>query len=155
MNKPDKIILHHSASAPTTTVQDINGWHLARNFPKSRLGFFVGYHYCITADGEIHQTRMHDEIGAHCIGQNRSSIGICVVGNFNNYEPTLAQVKAVKKLVGHIRQVYGNIPTYPHRHFRDTDCFGTLLDDDYFDKTHLLLSAIELLQKWKSFLSRR
>jgi hypothetical protein len=86
---------------------------------------------------------------------NFKSVGICVVGDFTTYEPTIAQVKAVKKLVEHIRQIYGDIPARPHRYYANTKCFGTLLDDDYFDVTSLQLSFIELLQKWKGFLSKR
>jgi hypothetical protein len=37
MNKPEAIILHHSVSPPTTTVKDINHWHLIEGYPKSRL----------------------------------------------------------------------------------------------------------------------
>jgi hypothetical protein len=106
----------------------------------------------ILEDGKVVQTREHDEVGAHCIGQNSRSIGICIVGNFNNYEPTLAQVKAVRELVRKLRKEFGNLPTKPHRYYAKTDCFGTKLPDNYFDIIDVQLSFIELLQMWKSYL---
>jgi hypothetical protein len=153
MNTPKVIIVHHSASPLTTKVGDIDRWHKSR-WPGfiSRRGFHVGYHYVVEADGMVIQTREHDEVGAHCIGQNSRSIGICIVGNFNNYEPTVAQVTAVRKLIKTLRAEYGNLPARPHRYYAKTDCFGTSLPDNYFDITDMKLSFIELLQVWKSYL---
>jgi N-acetylmuramoyl-L-alanine amidase len=152
MNVPQVIILHHSASAKSTKVGDVDRWHRARGFIRSRIGWFVGYHYFIEQDGYVTQTREHDEEGMHTIGQNRRSIGICLAGNFNEYEPTLEQVKATRELLRQLRAKYGNLPTYPHRHYARTDCFGTMLKDDYFAVTEVKLSFVELLQAWKSYL---
>jgi N-acetylmuramoyl-L-alanine amidase len=153
MNNPQVIILHHTASPRSTKVRDVDRWHIARwPYFISRRGYRVGYHYFIEQDGFVTQTRDHDEEGAHTIGQNRRSIGICLAGNFNNYEPTMAQMKAVRELVQKLRIEYGNLPTRPHRYYAKTDCFGTMLADDYFDVTGVKLSFIELLQAWKSYL---
>jgi N-acetylmuramoyl-L-alanine amidase len=153
MNKPTVIIIHHSASPRSTKVGDIDRWHTARwpNFV-SRRGFRVGYHYVIEQNGFVTQTRDHDEEGAHTLGMNKSSIGICLTGNFNDYEPTIEQINAVFKLIKQLRAEYGNLPTRPHRYYAKTDCFGKRLPDNYFDIVPTQLSFIELLKAWKSYL---
>lgn len=100
--KPEYLIIHHTASSrDKTTLENINAWHKARAFPLSKLGHYVGYHYLIFADGKIVQTRNDDEIGAHAKegGMNFKSIGICLTGNFEEEEPTIAQLDALHKIV--------------------------------------------------------
>lgn len=156
MNKPTVFILHHSASPATTKVGDIDRWHKAR-WPGfiSRRGYHVGYHYVIESDGLTIQTRDHNEEGAHCIGMNRSSIGVCVVGNFNSGEPTVAQLTAWYKLHAKLKKEFGDLPIRPHRAYAKTDCFGTKLADDYFTVTLKQLTIIELLKQQVSLLKSR
>ena len=153
MNKPTVFILHHSASPATTKVGDIDRWHTARwpNFI-SRRGYRVGYHYVIEADGTTIQTRDHDEEGAHVIGMNRSSIGICIVGNFNLTEPTKEQLTAWYGLHAKLKKEFGDLPIRPHRAYARTDCFGKKLPDDYFTVTLKQLTVIELLKQVKSLM---
>lgn len=130
MNKPTKFILHHALSSPYHTVKDVNEWHKAR-WPGfvSRRGYHVGYHYVIDWDGTVTQTRDLDEVGAHCIGQNASSIGVCFMGNFDLHYPSKEQEAAWCDLYDRI----GNgMPIYPHRKYATKSCWGKLLSDFYF-----------------------
>ena len=43
----------------------------------------IGYHYYITRDGIIHQGRPPEQVGAHCQGHNRHSLGICYEGGLD------------------------------------------------------------------------
>ena len=43
----------------------------------------IGYHYYITRDGHLHEGRPLDQVGAHCRGHNRHSVGICYEGGLN------------------------------------------------------------------------
>lgn len=152
-NKPTVVITHHSASPNTFTHKDVDQWHKQR-WPGfvSRLGFHVGYHYVIEANGTIIQTRYHDEEGAHCIGMNRSSIGVCFMGNFNQTRPTTAQVNAWVDLYAKLRTEYPDIPTFPHRKYARTDCHGLLLGDDYFSVEFTRAGLIEQLKQLISYL---
>ncbi len=76
MRKIDTIVIHHSGN--TDTVKkirklhvDINGWD------------DVGYHFMISRNGEIIKGRDLETEGAHVLGFNKNSIGICLLGNFD------------------------------------------------------------------------
>lgn len=81
-----KIIVHCSASS-FGDVATIDRWHKERGWRG------CGYHYVITngviakhdpynskLDGLIQKGRDWQEIGAHCKGHNRDSLGICLIG---------------------------------------------------------------------------
>lgn len=133
MNKPTVVITHHAVSLKTHTVKDVDTWHRQR-WPGfvSRAGYHVGYHYVIEWDGTVTQTRQHDEEGAHTVGMNNSSIGVCFMGNFDLHMPSPAQEGAWYKLYMKLRKDYPHIPTYPHRRYANKSCHGKLLSDDYF-----------------------
>lgn len=151
LNKPNKIIVHHFggtdkeplADSSNATAQDVDMWHRAR-WPgftsrvfRNKIGelYHVGYHYIIEKDGTVVQCRALTEEGAHCIGQNRSSIGIALAGNFDATRPTINQERAFKKLFNEIVAQYPSITKhdlYPHRRYATKTCFGNNLPDDYF-----------------------
>ena len=76
MNKPNKIIIHCSATqeGKNFKAKDIDQWHKQRGFKK------IGYHYVIDLDGTVENGRDEAENGAHTVGHNTSSIGICYIG---------------------------------------------------------------------------
>lgn len=131
------LIIHHSASGLKTTLKQINDWHKAREFPKSFLGFFCGYHYVI-GDGWIKQTRKIKpvEIGSHCRdkGMNFHSIGICLVGNFVKDKPTVYQKRELGKLLVGLRAEFklGEEAIKIHKDFSQTECPGFLSKKDIF-----------------------
>ncbi len=162
MNKPTVVITHHTggtdaqplADSSNATVAMIDSWHKLR-WPGfiSRAGYHVGYHYVIEKDGRVTQTRQHDEEGAHCIGMNRSSIGVCFAGNFDLTRPTIAQMAAWFDLYDKIQKQYPNIPTYPHRKYATKTCHGRLLPDDYFAKEYQIKTIKDQIFQLRAFLT--
>lgn len=149
MNNPKVIITHHALSKKWHTVRDVDNWHRAR-WPGfvSRRGYHVGYHYVIDYDGTLTQTREHDEEGAHTIGMNKSSIGVCFMGNFDLYYPSDAQIKTWAKLYVSLMIDYPNIPCRPHRHYAAyKTCHGYKLPDNYFGRLGKLAFIEELKRK--------
>jgi N-acetylmuramoyl-L-alanine amidase len=71
---PPYIVLHHSASALSTTAADIDVWHRQKGWSS------IGYHLCIEGSGELIRGREIDRMGAHAKGFNRA-VGICLVGD--------------------------------------------------------------------------
>lgn len=72
----DYIVIHCAATPPTMDigVSEIRSWHQKRGF------YDVGYHYIIRRDGTREKGRDIGAIGAHCIGHNHHSVGVCLVG---------------------------------------------------------------------------
>ena len=73
-NKPEWLILHHTVTPYTwnveSTIEQVNPVHAKRGFPKSSLGYHVGYHYLIDRNGKIGQTRADTDEGAHCLSSD-------------------------------------------------------------------------------------
>jgi len=109
MNKVKRLILHHSAISRTKNnhqFEAINNYHKKKWNFKSKFGYYIGYAYLIEPNGEVIQGRYENEAGAHCKGQNNSSVGICLTGNFDREEPTDEQIKALSELVKKLLKKY-------------------------------------------------
>lgn len=109
------IVIHCSATE-TGTLESIRRYHI-----QERGWQDIGYHYVIEKSGATKVGRGVEKVGAHCPEVNRSSIGICLVGDkkFSN-----EQFKSLKELVSGIRKTFGKIPVYPHKHFRSAKLQG-------------------------------
>ena len=124
MRQIKEIIVHCSATpeGKDYTVQDIRRWHLQRGFKD------IGYHYVIYRDGSIHTGRPVANIGAHCTGHNRNSIGICYIGGVATDcktpkdTRTEAQKKALKSLLWRLHQQYPKATIHGHREFAKKAC---------------------------------
>lgn len=123
MRKIDKIIIHCSATLEGYDISpsQIREWHLARGFKT------IGYHFVITLDGRTHVTRSLSQVGAHCKGQNKNSIGICYVGGLDkNGKPkdtrTEAQKNTLRRLVSALKQSYPKVTIHGHNEFANKAC---------------------------------
>lgn len=112
MRKINQIILHCSDSdyPQHDNVETIRQWHLERGWKD------IGYHYVITKDGRIRWGRALELYGAHCIGQNKDSIGICLCGR---KEFTQAQFKSLQVLILRLMDRYNltKEDVYGHNHY--------------------------------------
>ena len=114
VDKDSKIIDIHKLH------QEVNGW----------AG--VGYHYLIRKNGMIEQGRLPEAIGAHAYQHNKTSIGVCLTGNFDIGKPTKEQMASVKELTAWLCRKY-DIDSYKkgaivgHRNLNDTSCPGEAL----------------------------
>ena len=79
MRRIDLIIIHCSATRENQRypVESLIADH------RKRFGF-TGYHYYITRDGQLYQTRHENLIGAHALHHNRHSIGVCYEGGLDS-----------------------------------------------------------------------
>lgn len=116
-NKPQKIIIHHSASK-NHTPEKINELHIANGWAG------IGYHFYIRKDGTIYRGRPEDKIGSHAKGNNYNTLGICLEGNFEEMEPSQAQLNAVTALSTYLSLKYDIRDIIRHRDVVDTLCPG-------------------------------
>jgi hypothetical protein len=146
---PQRIIWHHSGTNIVPYgVPEIDRDHKKRGFPKSELGYFVGYHYVIAQNGHVWQTRKEDEIGAHDTGENVNSLGICLLGNFSEDLPQEPQIASAVRLLAEIRGRW-KIPITriePHRWDDDTECPGKRLADNWLTTEYLQREGDALLR---------
>jgi N-acetylmuramoyl-L-alanine amidase len=116
-----RIIVHHSASdRDTTTPADIYRWHKERGWRD------IGYQYIITGDGALHFGRPETMTGAHTKGHNRTSIGVCVTGNFEKSKPTPKQWRMLCLFLERTMQKYRleRANVHYHKEFSATACCG-------------------------------
>lgn len=123
MRKIDKIILHCTATPEgrEVTVADVTAWHKERGFRT------IGYHYLVYLDGTVVRSRREEEIGAHCLGQNAGSIGVCYVGGLDSRgKPkdtrTAAQRVALRNLVEGLQRRYPHATLHGHNEFAAKAC---------------------------------
>ena len=124
MRKINEIIIHCSATpeGKDFTVDDIRRWHLARKFAD------IGYHYVVYRDGSVHKGRAENLVGAHCLGHNANSIGICFIGGCtaNGKYPkdtrTPQQKQALRQLVQKLLFVYPHASVHGHNEFSNKAC---------------------------------
>ncbi len=83
MRKIERIIIHCSDTPSTMDigVEEINEWHSKKpGYMPSSNGLYCGYHWIIRRNGELESGRLESDTGAHAVGYNHNSIGICLVG---------------------------------------------------------------------------
>ena len=63
----------------------------------------VGYHYLIDPEGRIYEGRRLAWRGAHVAGKNDHNLGVCLLGNFDEYRPTSAALASLERLLDDLR----------------------------------------------------
>lgn len=128
------IVIHHTASA-SGSVASIHQAHLKNKDKNGKPWLGIGYHFVIgnghgMGDGEIEPTfRWQEQLqGAHAgvTDYNQLGIGVCLVGNFEEQQPTPAQLRAVKQLVAVLKADYGisGDRVIGHGEIKSTECPG-------------------------------
>lgn len=131
-----KLIIHHTHN-PNLDLQSTHKLHI------ERFGWAgIGYNYIIEKDGRIYEGRGL-KVGAHAKGNNKDSIGIALVGNFDEDIPGDIQMKPlielcidfmyeydieVNKVIGH-RELDGVTKSCPGNLF-DMNKFREVLLDE-------------------------
>ena len=120
------VVVHHSAVSDTGSAE-IQELHM------DRRGFAdVAYHFLIDSDGIIYEGREINIRGAHVQGFNTGSVGIVLLGNFNETTPTRPQLDSLEKLVDYLRYTYEIRYLTGHKDYPDqspdgTECPGAYL----------------------------
>ncbi len=96
-----RIVIHHSAT-DTGTPEAFARYHVEKQgWPG------CSYHYVITKAGLVYKCQEASAITYHAAGANKDSLGVCMVGNFDNYDPPLVQLRACMELCISLCHAYG------------------------------------------------
>lgn len=119
----EMLVLHHVGEIDRdVSAEEIHGWH------KDNGWAGIGYHFVIRKDGTVERGRPEEMIGAHAQGFNARSIGINIVGDFEQGDPTAAQIESAAQLIADLSDKYGISITADnvvgHRDLMPTDCPG-------------------------------
>lgn len=124
----DCIVVHHIGMANNDDVsaETVHQWHLNNGWSG------IGYHFLIRKDGTIEEGRPLGTVGAHVYGENRHTVGINLVGNFESAVPTEAQETAAAHLIASLCTVYQLDPVWEstvkgHCDLNATACPGRYL----------------------------
>ncbi|MDF1769875.1 N-acetylmuramoyl-L-alanine amidase [Maricaulis sp.] len=129
--RPIKHIIVHCADTPASMdigAKEIDAWHRDRGWSA------IGYHYVIRRSGDIEKGRdldgdgnVDEEIGAHALGYNRYSLGICLVGGKGpdaraDMNFTHNQMGTLYRLLVALTTEYPNAEVIGHRDVSDKAC---------------------------------
>ncbi len=106
-----RLIVHHSASSRDTSVEQLRDWHKGRGFED------IGYHRVIDGKGALHATRELTVQGAHALGANHDSWGICVMGD-NTHSDRMwseVQIAALERFVDAACELIPGLVVCGHR----------------------------------------
>lgn len=115
------LVVHHSASHPDTTPEEIKKWHIERGFSG------IGYNKIITADGIIHSARPESEVPASVKGFNKGTVAVCLTGSFSRDTPTNYQLISLQVLLQEWKLKYPSAKIVGHRDLGATECPGDSL----------------------------
>ncbi|MEZ6194769.1 MAG: peptidoglycan recognition family protein [Planctomycetota bacterium] len=105
MEKPWRITVHHGGEeqpdAPVSKRAAIDRMRSYQSAHFQRGWADIGYHFVIDGAGRIWEGRLTRWQGAHAgnADLNRGNIGICLMGNYEERQPSAEQVSALRSLL--------------------------------------------------------
>jgi hypothetical protein len=116
MRDIDMIVVHCSDTPASMDigVEEITRWHTDPK-PHGNGWSDIGYHYVIRRNGDLEPGRPVEKAGAHARGNNKSSIGICLVGGKGGFNFTLPQLRGLTALVDDLQVLHGPCSVVGHR----------------------------------------
>jgi N-acetylmuramoyl-L-alanine amidase len=151
MRAINRIIIHCSATpeGKDYTVDTIRKWHKQKGYSD------IGYHYVIYRDGSIMKGRPLEKIGAHTVGYNTGSIGICYIGGLAKDcktpkdTRTKEQKESLLKLVHSLKEQFPNSTIHGHNEFAAKAC-PSFNVQDWYKKEYL--PFVESLKKNNNYI---
>lgn len=125
----ERIVIHHTAENNQTSKDDlglIRGIYYYHTIVRGWGD--IGYNYLVGQRGQIYEGRAGGDynVSAHALWNNKSSVGVSVMGNFMTDSVVAEQEKAVKQIVEYLSKKYGidiHKTSIGHKECLKTDCF--------------------------------
>ena len=145
------IVLHHRAGVGD--IKSLHQLHLQTGYTG------IGYHFYIRKDGTVYRGRPINTVGAHCLGSNADSIGICFEGDYTRETMPAAQFLAGLQLIRDIKELYAyTVDVKKHSDLYNTVCpgnkfpFKELVSMTINDAIHILKTVVSLEESTINFL---
>ncbi len=105
-NYVKNIVIHHTESDYKSSAQWIKD--IYRYHSINKQWWDIGYHYIIWYDGEVYEWRAWWDyvIASHDTWNNRSTVWISIMWNYNDEHLNTTQYNSLKKLVSHLTKTY-------------------------------------------------
>ncbi len=119
------VIIHHSALPLTDGPLQIQYKHMQQK------GFAdIGYHFVIDYSGRVYEGRNIAVRGAHTGGHNTGTVGVVLMGDFEEATPPPPQLSGTTALVSYLAKEYRVTHLAGHRDFQpeETVCPGKQLE---------------------------
>jgi len=106
----DRLTFHHEGNATNFSIMknavahDLSGilaGHMERHYGD------IGYHFIVDYAGRVWEGRSLAYEGAHVSGQNEGNIGVVLLGNFQEQEPSTDQLTSMKQIACLLQERYG------------------------------------------------
>lgn len=98
------LVVHTAAFTGSADVDEVRRWHLERGWED------IGYHFYIRRSGELQIGRSLEYQGAHCLGINHESIGVCCEGDGDSQPFRPEQEDTLLQLAVRLHVEYGIHP---------------------------------------------
>lgn len=122
------IVIHTSAGSRDGTADSIRRHHVEVNGWSD-----IGYHFVIRHDGAVEAGRRVDLVGAHALGYNDRSIGVCFAGHHDHEPWSPEATESGVRLIATLCTTY-DVPVDRVLGHRETGarktCPGTMVDMD-------------------------
>ena len=138
MRPIDEIIVHCAATRPDwwksrslgQKIAEVRRWHTAPP-PVGRGWSDIGYHFVIDRNGKVGPGRALERVGAHVVGRNTGTIGICLFGGHGSAATdrfqdhfTAEQEDALRTLIADLRQNHAIDRVTGHNQYAAKACPG-------------------------------
>lgn len=112
------VVWHHSATK-ATTIRSIAEMHIAQ-----RGWGGIAYHFAIGWDGQVYQLNDITTLSYHSQGHNSHTIGVVLIGNYQEREMTDAMKESIVNLQYFLKERYNLKYSTMHRRLKATLCPG-------------------------------
>ena len=119
LRRIDEIIIHCSYTPVSMDigVKEIRRWHT-----EERNWSDIGYHFVQRRSGLIEVGRPIERAGAHTIGRNAHSIGICMVGGKPVFNFTQKMITEMQSFLNKLKDQYPNAKLSGHNEHSSKPC---------------------------------
>lgn len=100
-----QIVVHHTATANDSTLDSAAMMRSMYYYHTVERGWGdIGYNYVIDQQGNIFEGRRGGlgVVAAHAFGFNTNSVGISLIGNYSDAQPSQASLRSLEKLIAYI-----------------------------------------------------